>query len=87
MTIQIAVKLSDEVVETVDALVQAGSFRSRSDAVRRGLDLAVERAQSAEIDHAFTEGFTRFPDRPDEVAAARRLAVEAIEAEPWDRWW
>ncbi len=87
MTTQIAVKLSARLVAEVDALVEAGAFRSRSDAVRRGLVLAAEQARAAEIDRAFAEGFARWPDRPEEVAEAARLAVESIEAEPWEPWW
>lgn len=29
----------------------------------------------------------RTPDAPEELRDARRLAIEAVEDEPWDTWW
>jgi Arc/MetJ-type ribon-helix-helix transcriptional regulator len=87
MTIQIAVKLPDEVVDAIDRLVADGRFASRSDAVRRGLDRVVRDAHADRIDQAFADGFRRHPERPEELADAERLAIESIEDEPWERWW
>lgn len=84
---QIAVKLPDEMLEAVDDLVAAGRFSSRSSAVRAGLSIVVSQAERDAIDRAFAEGFRRHPDTPGELADARRLAVDAIEDEPWERWW
>lgn len=84
---QIAVKLPDELLEAVDDLVAAGRFSSRSSAVRAGLSIVVSQAERDAIDRAFAEGFRRHPDTPDELADARRPAVDAIEDEPWERWW
>jgi hypothetical protein len=42
---------------------------------RRGTDLK------------FAEGFRRSPESEAELADAYRLAFEAIEDEPWERWW
>lgn len=84
---QIAVKLPDELLEAVDDLVAAGRFSSRSSAVRAGLSIVVSQAERDVTDRAFAEGFRRHPDTPDELADARRLAVDAIEDEPWERWW
>lgn len=87
MTTQIAVKLPDRLVAEVDRLVADGSFASRSDAVRRGLETLVGAAERQRIDRAFAEGFRRHPESDDEIADATRLAVEAIDDEPWERWW
>lgn len=87
MTRQIAVKLPDVVLEAVDRLVATGRFESRSHAVRAGLDLVIDDARRTAIDRAFAEGFGAFPTTPGELADARRLAIEAIEDEPWERWW
>jgi len=84
---QIAVKIPDEMLDAVDDLVAAGRFSSRSGAVRAGLSIVVRRAERGVVDQAFTNGFRRHPDTPEELADARRLGVDAIEDEPWERWW
>lgn len=87
MTTQIAVKVSDTLLATIDGLVAQGRFESRSAAVRLGLDLLTRQAHAEAIDRAFTEGFRRTPESPDELRGAHRLAIEAIEEEPWEPWW
>lgn len=87
MTRQIAVKVPDDVLDAVDDLVAAGRFSSRSGAIRAGLDLLVRQANRELLDRAFADGFRRRPEGSDELAEARRLAIEAIEDEPWERWW
>jgi Arc/MetJ-type ribon-helix-helix transcriptional regulator len=87
MTTQIAVKLPDEMLDAVDRLVAAGRFESRSGAVRAGLVILVRQADRERIDRAFSEGFRRHPEEPDELADASRLAIEAIHDEPWEPWW
>lgn len=87
MTTQIAVKLSDELVDAVDRLVAEGHFASRSAAVRSGLDHITRRAREERLERAFADGFRRIPEEPGELQDARRLAVDAIEDEPWEPWW
>jgi Arc/MetJ-type ribon-helix-helix transcriptional regulator len=87
MTTQIAVKLSDQVVEELDRLVARGSFGSRSEAVRHAVDALVRSDERQRVAEAFAEGFRRVPDRDEELADATRLALEAIHEEPWERWW
>ncbi len=72
---------------TVDALVQDGRFASRSEAVRTGLSLAIERARTTQIDRAFAEGLAARPETSGEVERVRRMAVASIEDEPWEPWW
>lgn len=87
MTKQIAVKLSDELVDELDRLIDAGCFESRSQAVRSGLEAAVAAQRGRELDQRYRDAFDRLPESPDEIAEARRLGVEAIRDEPWERWW
>lgn len=87
MTVQIAVKLPELLVERVDSLVADGTFASRSQLVRRGIELALVSAHRDKIDRAFEEGYKRHPETEQDLADARRLAVESIEEEPWERWW
>jgi Arc/MetJ-type ribon-helix-helix transcriptional regulator len=87
MTKQIAVKLSDELAGELDRLIDAGCFESRSHAVRRGLEAAVAAQRGRELDQRYRDAFDRLPETPEEIAEARRLGVEAIRDEPWERWW
>jgi Arc/MetJ-type ribon-helix-helix transcriptional regulator len=87
MTIQIAVKLSNQIVAAIDELIAEGRYDSRSAAVRAGLDMVTRQARAERIDRAFTDGFRRMPERPEELREARRLAIEAIDDEPWEKWW
>lgn len=87
MTIQIALKLPDAVVEEIDQLVDAGQYQSRSQVVRQGIDsiLALHRREA--IDASFRAGFEAHPDGDAELAEARALGLAAIAEEPWERWW
>lgn len=87
MTVQIAVKLPDELVGELDRLIDEGSFESRSQAVRSGLETMVAARRREELDRRFREAFTRVPETTEELAEARRLAVDAIHEEPWEPWW
>jgi Arc/MetJ-type ribon-helix-helix transcriptional regulator len=86
MTIQIAVKLPDELVARLDELVKSGTFPSRSTGVRRALEVLLRAEERRRVDAAFAEGFRRIPDG-DDLGEATRLAGEAIDEEPWERWW
>jgi Arc/MetJ-type ribon-helix-helix transcriptional regulator len=87
MTTQIAVKLPDDLSAALDDMVERGVYASRSEAVRAAVAALVRRAAAERIDRAFAQGFNRHPERPEELADATRLAVEAIEDEPWEPWW
>ncbi|MGI9118891.1 MAG: ribbon-helix-helix domain-containing protein [Acidimicrobiales bacterium] len=80
-------KLGDDVVAELDGLVARGSFQSRSDAVRTAVAALVRSDERRRVDAAFVEGFRSHPEGDDELAEATRLAISAIEEEPWSRWW
>jgi Arc/MetJ-type ribon-helix-helix transcriptional regulator len=82
-TIQIAVRLSEELLATVDELIAEGTVESRADAVRRGLEMVVDQAERVRIDRALIAGYRRLPPTADEEAAARAALRAAIEDEPW----
>jgi len=87
MTIQIAVKLPDDLVEGVDALVGAGAFGSRSEAVRSALHALLRARARAETDEAYAEAYSKTPVADEELAEAVRSGIAAVEDEPWERWW
>ena len=87
MTIQIAVKLPDDLIAQIDELVADGAVASRSAAVRRGLEAIIRAHRNAAIDRAYEEGYARTPQTDAEIEEARRLGIASINEEPWEKWW
>ncbi len=83
MTTQIAVRLPDELVARLDALVAGGTYDSRAAAVRAGIEalIAIERRRST--DRAVVEGYRRVPPTQAEEVAALASLRDAIAEEPW----
>ena len=84
---QIAVKLPDALVRELDQLVAQGLFPSRSSAVRRAIEAIVAGQRRDSHERAYADGYRRVPESESELAEAKRLAKQAIDDEPWDKWW
>ena len=84
---QIAVKLPDGLVRELDELVAQGLFSSRSSAVRRAVEIIVSGQRRQALDEAYVNGYRQVPESESELAEAKRLATQAIDDEPWDKWW
>jgi Arc/MetJ-type ribon-helix-helix transcriptional regulator len=87
VTKQIAVKLPDDLVDELDRLVQGGTFDSRSQAIRTGIEAIVARQHRQEIDQRFRDGAARLPETTEDIDEATALAISSIREEPWERWW
>jgi Arc/MetJ-type ribon-helix-helix transcriptional regulator len=83
MAEQFVVRVPAELATSVDGLVSGGSFTSRSDAVRAGLELVVERERRAAIGREIVAGYERVPQAGDDVAWAQALGSAMIAEEPW----
>jgi Arc/MetJ-type ribon-helix-helix transcriptional regulator len=90
MTIQVAVRLDDGVVEQLDALVESGTGpANRTEAVRAALDLYLTTQRRRRIDHALVAGYRRQPpgspdawgDLDGQSAAASALTLAELDAE------
>jgi Arc/MetJ-type ribon-helix-helix transcriptional regulator len=84
MPVQVAIRLPDDLVAEVDRLVHDGTFESRSQAIRSGLEAIVAGRRRQELERRYAEAP---PETDQELAEATRLAVESIHDEPWERWW
>ena len=84
---QIAVKLPDELVRELDELVAQGHYSSRSSAVRRAVEMIVSRQRRDALEEAYAKGYRQAPESENELAEAKRLAAQAIDDEPWEKWW
>jgi Arc/MetJ-type ribon-helix-helix transcriptional regulator len=83
MSIQLAVKLSEGMVDEVDRLIREGRFANRTDAVRAALDRMLAELREDQVTAAIVKGYQRIPaDEADDVwaeAATRAMIAE----EPW----
>lgn len=84
---QIAVKLPDGLLRELDELVAQGRFSSRSSAVRRAVEIIVSGQRRDALEEAYASGYREIPESESELAAAKRLATQAIDDEPWEKWW
>lgn len=84
---QIAVKLPDGLLRELDELVAQGLFSSRSSAVRRAVEIIVSGQRRDALEEAYANGYREVPESESELAEAKRLATQAIDDEPWEKWW
>jgi Arc/MetJ-type ribon-helix-helix transcriptional regulator len=82
-TQQIAVRLPDELLSALDALVDRGVYNSRAAAVRAGLEALMDEERRRATDRAVVEGYRRSPPTTSEDASAIASLRDAILEEPW----
>ena len=79
----ITVRMPEERVARIDALVQAESYESRASFIVEAIDRLVHELEEREIDRSIVEGYTRFPQTDDEQRWAEASGRRSIEEEPW----
>jgi Arc/MetJ-type ribon-helix-helix transcriptional regulator len=78
----VAMRMPDELLDQVDALVATGRFRNRTSAFRAALEALLEDERRREIDRRYVEGYTAIPaDPPDQLT--EWLADQSVAEEPW----
>jgi Arc/MetJ-type ribon-helix-helix transcriptional regulator len=83
MSEQIAVRIPDELAESLEDLVASGRFETKADAVRRALETLVDAERRRRVGEQIADGYRRFPQEDEEVASATRAAIRSIHEEPW----
>jgi Arc/MetJ-type ribon-helix-helix transcriptional regulator len=83
MAVQLVTRVPDALARAVDDLVGAGVFRSRSEAVRIGLENVLERERRAATGRAIVEGYRRVPQEGDDLAWPEAATSAMIADEPW----
>lgn len=83
MTIQIAIRVPDELVARLDELVAAGSYESRAAAVRAGIEVLMALDRRRTTDNAIVEGYLRMPSSSAEKHSALASLRDAIAEESW----
>jgi Arc/MetJ-type ribon-helix-helix transcriptional regulator len=81
MTTQVPVRLTDSDLAALDAAVARGSFASRSEALRAGLERVLADERRREIDEAYARGYGEHPQEAwvAEVGAAGLAAFDRAE--------
>ena len=79
----ITVRMSEDRVGAIDALVASGSHSSRSSVIIEAIDRLVAQLESERIDREIVEGYTRVPPTAEELEWAEWSARESIREEPW----
>lgn len=81
--IQLAARFDDDAVARVDALVEAGRFHSRADALRHAVQVYLEAERRRLTGDAIAEGYRLIPQDDEEIAGAEASARAMIAEEPW----
>jgi Arc/MetJ-type ribon-helix-helix transcriptional regulator len=83
MSEQIAVRIPDELAESLEDLVSDGRFETKAEAIRSALQTLVDQERRRKVGELIADGYRRIPQDEDELEAARRAAIRSIEQEPW----
>lgn len=83
MSEQVAVRLPDDLAESLEELVAQGRFETKADAIRSALEALIDAERRRRVGELIADGYRRIPQDDDEVAAARRAAIRSIREEPW----
>ena len=82
-TQQVAVRLPERLLASLDDLVASGAYESRAAAVRAGIEAIARLERKRRIDRAIVDGYTCLPPTEAEDRAALVSLSEAILDEPW----
>jgi Arc/MetJ-type ribon-helix-helix transcriptional regulator len=82
-TEQIAVRLPEELLSELDALVASGAYDSRAAAVRAGVEAITALERRRQTDQAIIDGYRRTPPTPADEGAAIASLRDAISEESW----
>ncbi len=80
---QVPLRLPESLLVDLDALVSKGRYRSRSAAIRDGIEAILSAERQRQIDHEIVDGYTRHPPGEAEQQAAFTSMRDAIAEEPW----
>jgi Arc/MetJ-type ribon-helix-helix transcriptional regulator len=82
MSKMITVRMPDDRVVAIDALVAAGRA-SRAAVIVEAIDRLVAQLESERIDREIVEGYTRIPQADEEHDWAEWSTLESLREEPW----
>jgi len=83
MSEQIAVRIPDELADSLEDLVSSGTFETKAEAIRAALEKLIDAERRRRVGELIADGYRRIPQDEEDVEAARQAAIRSIEEEPW----
>lgn len=80
---QLVTRVDDRLVSEIDRLVGEGVFGSRSDAVREGLRVVVDRYRRAQVAGEIVAAYQATPQTDEEYSWSDDATRQMIAEEPW----
>jgi len=80
---QLVTRIDADLATALDDLVSAGVAKSRSDAVRQGLHILIDRHRRRRIGEAIVRGYEAQPQTDAGIAWADTATIRMIIEEPW----
>ncbi|MEN8041471.1 MAG: ribbon-helix-helix domain-containing protein [Actinomycetota bacterium] len=79
----VAIRLPDDILERLDELVRPDGYATRTEAIRRAIEVLLDAHEQAAIDREIVDAYTRMPQTAEEVAIAKAATKALVEEEPW----
>ncbi len=83
MTVQLALRIPDELAGRLSQLVAEGRYATRTEAVREAIAELLAREERRRVDREIVTGYRRLPPGADEERWAEVSGRELIAEEPW----
>ena len=80
---QLVTRINEDLAVLVDELIADGIVDSRSDAVRKGLDMLIDQHRRMKIAAAIVAGYERQPQTVGGVGWSDEATAKMIGDEPW----
>jgi Arc/MetJ-type ribon-helix-helix transcriptional regulator len=80
---QLVTRIDDDMAEALDRLVATGAVASRSEAVRRGLQILLDQHRRHVIASEIVEGYRARPQGERELGWSDEATRRMITEEPW----
>jgi Arc/MetJ-type ribon-helix-helix transcriptional regulator len=83
MSERIAVRIPQDLAESLDELVSSGRFETKAEAIRTALEALVKAERRGRVGALIADGYRRLPQDDLEVEVATRAAIRSMHDEPW----
>ena len=83
MSERIAVRIPQDLAESLEELVSSGRFETKAEAIRAALRALVKTERRGRVGALIADGYRRLPQDDLGVEAVTRTAIRSIHEEPW----